>query len=299
MSQAPPDEQGLAALQTAQESQRISPHLKVVFHGVDFSGGRRHREKIFMSSLVEGLPAETRGGLCHAEILEHVAGSATDGRRHFWLIDATFGLPAELLALHGVETRWRASAEWLASFPSPRDWRRACRKKSRRELRRLTDRNAKTPFAPTNLRMFRQTWHCMVSLLLPLSDRPNVAILPFAAAPCPEADQRASSAWSRAPVWVGEGCPSSTLRQAARPHRGYKGVSEKNRGLRRHLLDLLVREDGITVTADSAALAADDEDGDALDSLLLLPAARRFALSDPAAVLASEPMAAVEGYVYR
>ena len=54
----------------------------------------------------------------------------------------------------------------------------------------------------------------------------------------------------------------------------------------------------VPIARAAATLAVEDPHGDALDALLLLPAARRLGRSDPAWVLAIEPRAAVEGWVY-
>ena len=147
-----------------------------------------------------------------------------------------------------------------------------------------------TPLAPTNLRLFKQTWHCLVSLLAPLAALDEVAILPMAAA--------TPGRLERARVWIGEGCPSSTLRQLGWPRSGYKGVSAANRELRAELARRVSTLEGISLSAQATLDAVADTEGDALDSLLLLPAARRCSAADHAAILASDPDAALEGWVY-
>ncbi len=264
---------------------------EAAYHGVDFSGGRRHDRKVRIASLVPGVNITVRGGVSRAGLVEAIARSAEDGRRHFWLLDAAFGLPVELLEIHGIEPRWTAAARWLASFSDAREWRSACRERSRKELRRLTDRIAHTPLSPANLRMFRQTWHCIVSVLLPLSDRPGFAIPPLEIGP-------GGAGAAEARVWVGEGCPSSSLRRANWPNRGYKGPTEANRAVRRDLVQRLQREEGIQVPPEVEAEALEDPEGDVLDALLLLPAARRFEQNDPAEIAAKEPRASVEGWVF-
>lgn len=272
--------------------------LPLVFHGVDFSGGKRAHRKIRVADRCPGEPVTLRSNLTHSDLVEAIARSAEDGRRHRWLIDSTFGLPLEMLEAQGIEPDWGASLRWLASFSDAREWRRACRKKSRKELKRRTDRLAAVPFAPSNLRMFRQTWHCMVSVLLPILGRPGIAILPFAAASTTGSTQGHAAAWREAPVWVGEGCPASFLRQAGWPSRGYKGSSGSNLALRRNLLSLLANELAARVPPDIESQALEDSEGDALDSLLLLPSARKFSECDHQALLVREPRAAVEGWVY-
>jgi len=261
-----------------------------VLHGVDFSGSKESRRKTWIATWREGEPAFTVNDAGYSELAARIARSSNDGRRHAWLIDAPFALPRALLAEHGIAPSANAAVEWLRSFASPREWRRACRAVSRREPRRGVDVRFGTPLAPTNLRLFKQTWHCLVSLLAPLAALDDVAILPMATAIPGRLD--------RTRVWVGEGCPSSTLRQLGWPRSGYKGVSAANRELREELLRRVGALEGIAVSEQASLDAVADTEGDALDSLILLPAARRFSAADHAAILASDPDAALEGWVY-
>ncbi len=249
----------------------------LVLHGVDFSGSRSARRKIWAATLEPGSAASTANDVDHAGLVRRIAGSADDGRRHAWVIDAPFTLAAAQLDAHGVDRTWRATLGWLRSFDSPRDWRRACRKVSRKEPRRGCDLCAKTPLAPSNLRLFKQTWHCIVSVLGPLSEVAGVALMPMDAAARPDA-----------PVAVAEACPSSTLRHLGWPHAGYKGPSDKNVAAREEILRRLERDEGIAVEPGAARRALEDAEGDALDSLILLSAARRFASTDHAALLAAD-----------
>jgi hypothetical protein len=269
-----------------------TPSNQRVYHGVDFSGAKHHRGKIWVSTWNGKDPATTRNGFSHAELVGAIAGSAGDGCRHYWLIDAPFNLSVQQLETQGIECNWRATLDWLASFDSARDWRRACRKVSRVEPRRAVDIRAHTPFAPINLRMFKQTWHCMVSLLLPLVDDDRVAILPMGLAGA-EQDRMES-----ARVRIGESCPSSVLRRLGWPHTGYKGIAPKNKQAREDLLRRLEREAGISVTEGVRDTAIVDTEGDALDSLLILASASRFAKSDHAKILQDDSLARVEGWVY-
>jgi len=266
----------------------------MVLHGIDLSGAEKHQRKTWVATLVPGEPATTRGGFSHGQLEALIAGSGADGRRHVWLIDAPCGLPVDLLALHGVAPAWPAALDWLASFDSPRDWRRACREVSRRELRREVDRRFLTPMAPTNLRLFKITWHAMVSLLRPLSKDERVVVLPMglagvSAAEAPRLLERR--------VWVGEGCPSSTLRRLGWPHAGYKGPSAQSRERRREILGRIKRDEGISMAAEATQAAVEDQEGDAIDSLILLSSAALFAACDHAGLLA-DGRAAVEGWVY-
>jgi hypothetical protein len=267
----------------------------VVYHGVDFSGSASHRQKMWIASQVPGQPATTRSGLSHADLVELMRRSAADGCRHWWLIDAPLALPVELLERHKVPPTWPAALAWISSFGDAQAWRRACRSVSRREAWRGTDRRAQTPLPPTNLRVFKQTYHAIVSVVARLRALDAVIVLPMELA---GAEGGAGKRLDAATACIGEGCPSSTLQRLGWPHRGYKGPAERNRELRQELLDRLVRELGSPVAPAAAAAAVDDPEGDALDSLLMLPAARAFAAADHAVVLAADSLAHVEGWVY-
>jgi len=229
-----------------------------VLHGVDFSGGDRPEGKIWVATHdtthLEA-PVRLRRGFDHNALVELIAASRGDGRRHLWRIDAPFGLALEMIDAHGLDHDWRAVAEWMAAFGSPREWRTACRIVSRREPRRATDRIAHTPMAPSNLRIFKQTWSVIVRVLLPLLER-GIRIEPVAGP-------------IESTVVVAEGCPSSILRANEWPARGYKGRGTPPRLVREELLRRISKS-GIPLPKPIVAMATDDTEGDGVDALLLL-----------------------------
>lgn len=231
----------------------------IVHHGVDFSGGERPEGKIWIATHdpMAETPLTLRRGFDHRTLVDLIAAGLDDGRCHLWRIDAPFGLALELLDEHGLPHDWRAVTEWVASFGAPREWRTACRAVSRREPRRLTDRIAHTPMAPTNLRIFKQTWSVIVKVLRPLVDR-GVRIEPVA-----------GPLHSR--VVVTEGCPASTLRNVGWPTRGYKGRGDPPMRIRAELVRRLVQS-GVPVPRAAMDLAIDDIEGDGVDALILLTA---------------------------
>ncbi|MCH2375410.1 MAG: DUF429 domain-containing protein [Planctomycetes bacterium] len=263
-----------------------------VYHGVDFSGAKRPRSKIWVSTWTGRDPATTRNGFSHLDLVETIHRSSSDGRRHFWLIDAPFNLPLEQLETHGVELGWHATLDWLASFDDPRAWRRACRKVSRVEPRREIDRNAHTPFSPINLRMFKQSWHCMVSVVRPLAAESSVLVLPMGLS------ENQASPLVDVHVWVGESCPSSILRARGWKNTGYKGTNDANRSAREDLVARLQGVNGFDIVDDARRTAIEDPEGDALDSLILLLAGPGFAATDHEALLREDERAKVEGWVY-
>ncbi|MCA9286326.1 MAG: DUF429 domain-containing protein [Phycisphaerales bacterium] len=245
-----------------------------MLHGVDFSGGERAGGKIWIATRAPGRPVTNERGFDHRSLAERIAASGGDGHRHLWRIDAPFALASETLASHAVPQRWEDASAWLASFATPREWRQACRAVSRREPRRRADRAARTPMAPSNLRVFKQTWTAIVRVLAPLAAR-GVRIEPLAG----PADAR---------VVVAEGCPASVLHLRGWPTRGYKGQGDPPRRVRERIVDHL-REEGLDLPPRIAAAAIDDPEGDALDALLLV--------TDPVqTVIPVEAL--VEGWVY-
>jgi len=244
---------------------------------VDFSGAARYAAKLWVACWQPGQPVALRRGtdappLDYAGLVDDIGASVG-----VWLLDFPFGLAAELVAAQGLPTDdWpafvaafvarypSAAAFYLATHPLPRD---------NREARRWCDRAARTPMAPHNRRLYRQTYHGLRDVLWPLLTRhaSRVAVLPWDA---PVAAER--------PVWVAEGCPASVLKRVGLAAQGYKGASAAARAARERLLGLL-RAVGLPLPRAVCARAADDTEGDALDALLLLVAAARCAAPTRAA----------------
>lgn len=229
----------------------------LIRHGVDFSGAASGGSGIRVATRLPGEPLTdlrrlNRAGLRHL-ILEGLKESG--GRNHRWLIDAPMGIPLPTLEACGVEPDWEASVAWLASFRDPRDWRRAVRKISRKEPRRVADRAAGTPLASMNLRVFKQTWTAMVELLQPLLEA-GVRVEPMAG-------PFGSS------VVVAEGCPASVLKRAGDSARGYKGKGDPPRQRRAEIVARMRSDWGLTLDREIANRCITDEGGDDLDAVLL------------------------------
>lgn len=238
-------------------------------HGVDFSGARDPRSKIWVATAsvdASGVTnAHTTNGYTHAALVELISAGTGDGRRHLWLIDAPVSLSRDMLQRHGVGPSWDEQAAWLASCDTPEAWRAICRQAGTDEMKRICDVTMGVPFAPANLRMFRQTWRCIVDVLAPLR-RLGAAVVPF---DDPEASK----------VVIAEGGPVCVLRHHGRPTRGYKGREPAHREIRGRIARRLgeaLAEHRIDLDSATRAAAIDDHEGDALDSLLLLDAAARW-----------------------
>ncbi len=173
-------------------------------------------------------------------------------------IDAPNSLPRALVA-----TPW---SDWLAGFaashPTPEVFRAACRQRTGgRELRRASDVTARTPFAPWNLRLYRQTWHAVAALYAPLVAAGAVTVAPFQP-PDPGRPRLA------------EICPASTLKHLGL-YRPYKGRGATLATARQEILAAMVAATPLKLPAALAACAMANPGGDALDAIIALAAAAR------------------------
>lgn len=259
-------------------------------HGVDFSGAVDAGRRIWVASgSVEGRvlrvddlrrAAELPGGgvgrdaaLGALRAFVREAGACAVG------CDFPFGLP-ELLV---DAPDWEAFAlDFAGRYPMPERFRDACRAADGgRELRRATDREARTPFSSYNLRLYRQTWTGIVDLLAPLVRAGAVAVPMQPLRP--------------AVPWLLEVCPASTLKRAGL-YRPYKGSGPERWAARAEILAALGAAGDLAVSEEIRERAVADPGGDALDALIAaLATARALAAPDfPGA----GPRYALEGRVY-
>jgi hypothetical protein len=185
-------------------------------------------------------------------------------------LDFPFGLPSSLVG----EKTWEGFAlGFAARYRSPERFRRGCwRAAGRRETRRRTDLEARTPFSPWNLRLYRQTFYGIRDVLAPLVGGERAAVLPMQA-PVPGRPR------------VVEICPASTLKREGLCRVRYKGASARDREAARGRQRVLGGiERAFAVSFRSPALRRSllgDHRGDALDSVIAACAVRR-ALGDGA-----------------
>ena len=188
-----------------------------------------------------------------ADWIAHQQGSAVG-------VDSPFGLPKRLVAedswltfLHGFPDR----------YPDPETFRNACRTMAGgRELRRACDREAKTPFAAYNLRLYRQTWWVIARLLRPLvtSGRARAAPMQPPSPPLP--------------VLI-EACPASLLKRLD-VYRPYKGKGDGHVTARREIVRALA-QDGLRIPPRLTRPIVADSGGDGLDAVVAGWAAWRAA----------------------
>ena len=225
-------------------------------HGVDFSGAKNGGIggiRVAHRRVGDRSPIDSIARVHRNELKRMILDSRNDGESHLWLIDAPFGVAIPTLEACGVEPRWDAMEKWLTEAGDPRQWRRGIRAHTRKEVRREADRFARTPMAPMNLRVFKQTWSVVAEILGPLS-REGIRIEPLAG--------------PSSRVVVAEGCPASVLARIGGPLRGYKGKGTPPRQKRAEIIELLSRN-GVRVTDRVRRECVEDDNGDALDSVIL------------------------------
>ena len=146
-------------------------------------------------------------------------------------------------------------------YATPQDFRQTCLHATNgRELKRRTDVEARTPFSPYNLRIYRQTYYGLRDVIAPLVHERSVRVLPMQT--------------SRPGVTsVIEICPASTLKQMDW-YRPYKGRSIAQRTTRMLMMRSLQRE-GVQLAGQLKPIVLADPEGDALDSILAAWAAYR------------------------
>jgi hypothetical protein len=265
--------------------------------GLDFSGARRAERKIWLATaLAEGerlrvtdvrraadLPGSGPGReLSLRALVDHLCDAA--GRLGGFAagFDFPFGLHRSLVPDRDFGAFLRA---FPGRYPTAEAFLAACRAAGREtELRRDCDAEARTPFVPHNLRLYRQTYHGIRDVLLPLAERAGACVLPQQG-PLPGRP------------WLLETCPASALKREGRA-RPYKGRTPAHRAARAGHLAWLEGAGMIVVDKTLRGLALEDAEGDALDSLIAAWITHR-ALASAQALL--PPLSAahrIEGYVY-
>lgn len=263
--------------------------------GVDFSGavdagrklwvatGRIDGDHLVIETCLRGsdLPGARRDrASCLAALRSVLAGanSAVVG------LDFPFSLPRTLIP----DESWCAFARRFPDrFPDAETFKRTCARiaedeTGRRELRRETDREAKTPFSPYNLRLYLQTYHGIRDVLAPLVAADTVRVLPMQ----PPTPNR---------PWLIEICPASTLKRlgVSQPYKG-KGLDTARESLLAHV------EAACSMHVPDAikALAVGDDEGDALDSLIAAAATFGALRDGRLSQGAATDDQAIEGLVY-
>jgi hypothetical protein len=230
--------------------------------GIDFSGGVNAGRKIWIacgrvenSALLidtclrgEALPDSSRDRTaCLAALRAFIrsSGDALIG------LDFPLSLPRDLL---DNQTWLQFIHAFAARFATPQQFRQACFTAAHgRELKRRTDLEAKTPFSPYNLRLYRQTYYGLRDVIAPLVDDRSVRVLPL------QNDR------SGLPSLI-EICPASTLKRL-NLYQPYKGNSIERYYARASIWRSLQHK-GIKLASRLKPIVLADPEGDALDSLI-------------------------------
>lgn len=269
---------------------QISPPRRV--HGVDFSGAQNAGKLIWVAScLIDGdslrvedcRPAAElpRSGRDLGRALTALRDFIAESRDCVFGLDFPFGLPRSLIQDEDWESFIRSFPN---SYPSAGEFKRACFEAAgRKELKRLTDCESRTPFSPYNLRLYKQTYFGIRDVLTPLVLSGQVRVLPM---------QRPESG----KAWVLEICPASTLERRQLP-LSFKGSKPGRYESRLRILQAIESTTPLSIGDSSRLRVLEDRGGDALDSIIAACAV--FAALPNLAHLGREkPDYALEGYVY-
>lgn len=271
----------------------MRPPGKII--GIDFSGAKDCGRKIWIAEgRLEGgalglqrvdradrkLAVKAHPEALFPELRRLIAeaGSAAVG------VDAPFSVCGGLMRAANANV-WRDYLGVVAKCGTADLWRASCSVVPERCSKRVTDQEAQTPFAPHNLRLFKQTYFFLHSVLHPLVADQKVYVVPF--------DNPAS--FDR--PWLLETCPASALRHLGL-REPYKGRAAPLYRARRRILDALVECGWIRVPPpELRAALIGDTGGDALDSAIAAAATAR-AVKKPRKLFSRNAIEAVEGRVY-
>ncbi len=204
-------------------------------------------------------------------------GNATVG------IDFPFSIPAQLINEPNGDT---FVSHFADRFSDPESFRAYCQSQHQGEFKRRTDRHARTPFSPYNLRMYTMTYHGIREVLARLVVNGSATVAPM-------------QNWRKKGPNVIEICPSSTLKRLGLPTSGYKGAGSCKRETRQAILKKLVASGQISLqNPEMGRMVVENKGGDALDAIIAaLPTYEiHSGTRSPADNLPPESM--IEGWVY-
>ncbi|GJL67308.1 MAG: hypothetical protein NPIRA05_22790 [Nitrospirales bacterium] len=261
--------------------------------GIDWSGARDAGIRAWVA---QGQISSGRLRLDHLIPGEQLPGSSSDIERFIpalvdWIkgcgnfvigVDCPFGLPKDLV----IEDSWEAFIrDFPKKHPNPDDFQQWCNTTAGgKELKRVTDRTAKTPFSPYNLRMYRQTYWGLRGLLYPLVVGDHVRVLPMQV---PVAGK---------PVIV-EVCPASTLKHLE-IDTPYKGGGSRQRQSREQIIKRLVSSGLLEIRRTDREVVIRNQGGDALDAILAAISIARLVGENLENLGALQSEDLIEGRVY-
>jgi hypothetical protein len=251
----------------------------VPLFGVDFSGGEedpRHGDrKIWVAewppgqgiTLRCGWCADPAGKICRRDLPKLIAG-----KPGWWSLDFPFGVAKETaVALKLNPNSWGEWLGWCAQGGDATERRDTARNLTAAAgvpwaTRRRVDIEHHTTWFPLFEQLYRQTIYGAREVLSPLYADQQVCILPWRYNVLPEPRTETL-------VVVVEGFPGATVATGLleRPRVSYKGRTNAHRIERQNIVEALTSAPFCLPIADEIAQeAVEDEDGDALDALVLL-----------------------------
>jgi len=232
--------------------------------GVDFSGARNAGKHIWIAEgtpAPEGIRIDTlhradalpSGGPAFDDAMTGLSGHIAGLTESLIGFDFPFSIPAPLIE----QSTWSAFVkEFAKKYQAPEEFRDHCRSKTGgRELKRLTDVEAKVPWCAYNLRLYRQTWAGIRHVLAPLVFSGRARVIQI---------QRPKDGL---PV-IAEICPASFLKRDGL-YFPYKGRGPKLEYARSKILTELARRKHLSpIRGRLRKTIVEDIGGDALDAVL-------------------------------
>ncbi len=273
-------------------------HQRIVykkFFGIDYSGGLQAGKKIwiceadylndsiYIKSIYSifhefGLKSRLESNSKIIEIIENNEDAVIG-------FDFPFSLPNQALQ----DSNWKNFIlNFKDNFSDENDFRSKMRNLfTGKEIKRFCDIQAKTPFSPYNLRIYKQTFFGISEILKPLIILNNSTILPF---DTPKEGKNL----------IMEVCPASLLKirkDEIKWPQAYKGNKDIHRKKRSEILKII--ENYLNIEYSDSTIKSkilEDPEGDALDSLLCVICSLR-GLSYPELSIKNE-FYSKEGFVY-
>lgn len=255
------------------EADKESNPPKFPLYGVDFSGAAERNgrnSKLWIASWIGRIVTLDHGGgdpgFGRADLTNRILSSTG-----LWVIDFPFGISATTLNEIGIGT-WTEYLNWVAAGRDATERRDTAQLAMQRadlpwhQLRAVDVAHA-TTWAPLFEQLYRQTLNGARDVLGPLqaSGRGRCRVLPFHESGDPASVPH-----------VLEGFPGHTLANRRLPAVGYKQQTQAGLVLRQQIVDALLAA-GLPITNADQQRAIADAEGDAVDALVLLLAARRSA----------------------
>jgi hypothetical protein len=256
---------------TKRREGELWPRPEIALYGVDFSGGKGDPQygnrKIWVAKWSPGNEVSLKCGWCgniEEKISRRDLAALILREPGWWSLDFPFGIARKTAHALGLN-RWSEWLQWCANEADATKRRDEARKLTTQSgiawgERRQVDHAHKTTWFPLFEQLYRQTIYGGSEVLLPLHDQ-GACVLPWRL-----------NALENSAVVVVEGFPGATISTRLLGRRpSYKGRTNAHRAERENIINAIMSGPfGIPVSDEVVRIAVDDQDGDALDALILL-----------------------------